>query len=173
MDLMSTTQLLGSLGEFLGAIAVFITLIYLAIQVRHGREAIAANTKSLEENRRLALAQVYQGRSSRVQHMAMLRAESNHWPELWSKVEDDGFQALSRTEQVRWTQFLGAEAAQFDNNHYLYQLGLLDEEFYEYTFKPMVKVLGPRLIDTGVLFGRRPAFVNEVERLVREEPSPR
>jgi hypothetical protein len=34
------------LGEFLGAIAVFITLIYLAVQVRHGREAVAANTKS-------------------------------------------------------------------------------------------------------------------------------
>ena len=80
MDFMSTTQLLGNLGEFLGAIAVFITLIYLAVQVRHGREAVAANTKSLEENRRLALAQVYQGRSNQVQHICMLRAESDRWP---------------------------------------------------------------------------------------------
>ena len=34
MDLMSTTQLLGSLGEFIGSIAVLVTLIYLAAQIR-------------------------------------------------------------------------------------------------------------------------------------------
>ena len=35
MDLMSTAQLLGNLGEFVGAIAVVVTLGYLAVQVRH------------------------------------------------------------------------------------------------------------------------------------------
>jgi hypothetical protein len=35
MDLTSTAQLLGNLGEFVGAIAVVATLVYLAIQVRH------------------------------------------------------------------------------------------------------------------------------------------
>jgi hypothetical protein len=35
MDLMTTAQLLGNLGEFLGSIAVVATLIYLAIQIRH------------------------------------------------------------------------------------------------------------------------------------------
>jgi len=34
MDLMSTAQLLGNLGEFFGAIAVVVTLAYLAFQVR-------------------------------------------------------------------------------------------------------------------------------------------
>jgi hypothetical protein len=34
MDLMSTVQLLGNLEEFLGAIVVVITLLYLAVQVR-------------------------------------------------------------------------------------------------------------------------------------------
>ena len=45
MDLMDTAQLLGNFGEFVGAIAVVITLLYLALQVRYGREATEANTK--------------------------------------------------------------------------------------------------------------------------------
>ena len=34
MDLMSISQLLGNFGEFVGAIAVVVTLAYLAVQVR-------------------------------------------------------------------------------------------------------------------------------------------
>ena len=34
---METIQMLGSLGEFLGSIAVLATLVYLTIQVRHAR----------------------------------------------------------------------------------------------------------------------------------------
>jgi hypothetical protein len=40
--------LLGNLGEFVGAIAVVVTLVYLAVQVRHSRAATEANTKQLE-----------------------------------------------------------------------------------------------------------------------------
>ncbi len=47
---METIQMLGSLGEFVGAIAVVATLVYLAIQVRHSKEAMEANTKSLDES---------------------------------------------------------------------------------------------------------------------------
>ena len=48
---METIQMLGSLGEFVGAFAVVATLIYLTIQVRHSRDA-------MEENTRLAQAAV-------------------------------------------------------------------------------------------------------------------
>ena len=47
---------LGALGEFVGAIAVVVTLIYLAIQIRQ-------NTRTMDEGRRLALAQTYQMRA--------------------------------------------------------------------------------------------------------------
>ena len=40
MDLMSTAELLGNIGEFLGAIAVVATLIYLTVQVKHTRSEI-------------------------------------------------------------------------------------------------------------------------------------
>ena len=50
---METIQMLGNLGEFVGAIAVVATLVYLAIQVRHSKEAMEANTRSMDESRSL------------------------------------------------------------------------------------------------------------------------
>ena len=48
MDLMATTQLLGNIGEFIGAIAVVGTLGYLAIQIRQSTEQSRVNAASLE-----------------------------------------------------------------------------------------------------------------------------
>ena len=45
---------LGALGEFVGSIAVVVTLIFLAIQVRHSKDATEANTRSVEESRKVA-----------------------------------------------------------------------------------------------------------------------
>ena len=40
MTLMESAQLLGNIGEFLGAIAVVVTLLYLTAQVRHARAEV-------------------------------------------------------------------------------------------------------------------------------------
>ncbi len=42
MSLMETAQLLGSFGEFIASIAVLITLIYLAVQVKQAKDKITA-----------------------------------------------------------------------------------------------------------------------------------
>ena len=52
----------GAIGEVVGALAVVITLIYLAKQ-------IGQNTHAMEEARKLALAQTYQMRSDALQAM--------------------------------------------------------------------------------------------------------
>ena len=44
MTLMETAQVLGNFGEFLGAIAVVLTLAYLTIQVRQNTQAIRFQT---------------------------------------------------------------------------------------------------------------------------------
>lgn len=48
MDVMETVQILGNLGEFVAAIAVVVTLIYVAAQVKHGKSALDANTQAME-----------------------------------------------------------------------------------------------------------------------------
>ncbi|MET1084654.1 MAG: hypothetical protein ABWY12_16650 [Burkholderiales bacterium] len=45
MTLMDTAQLLGNLGDFLGAIVVTATLIYLAVQVRQSTKALHAQSR--------------------------------------------------------------------------------------------------------------------------------
>ena len=62
MDLMSMAQLLGNLGEFVGAIAVVATLIYLALQIRH-------NTAAQRTSSVWAMTQVFnQTHTSIVEH---------------------------------------------------------------------------------------------------------
>ena len=60
MDHQSFAQMLGSYGEFFGAIAVFATLAYLAVQVRQGakaerRSALDASIRSLVAIRQAAI----------------------------------------------------------------------------------------------------------------------
>ena len=49
MDLMTTAQLLGNFGEFIGSVAIFVTLIYLAIQIR--QSARSATQAAVQANR--------------------------------------------------------------------------------------------------------------------------
>ncbi len=62
MDLMEIFQLLGNLGEFLGAFAVFATLLYLAVQVRDASRA--AKFAAVEANRAQRIAGFYAVRDS-------------------------------------------------------------------------------------------------------------
>ncbi len=54
---MDLTQL-ANLGEFIGGVAVLVTLIYLALQVRQGTQAAEA-TVTRYSNRRLAWARSF------------------------------------------------------------------------------------------------------------------
>ena len=51
MTLMETAQLLGNFGEFVGAIAVVVTLIYLTTQIRQNTIALrSAAAQDVHEN---------------------------------------------------------------------------------------------------------------------------
>ena len=45
MSFVEIAQLLGGLGEFIGAIVIVITLIYLALQVRQNTNALHAQSR--------------------------------------------------------------------------------------------------------------------------------
>ena len=50
MDLNSTVQLLGNIGEFVSSIAILVTLAYLAVQVRAARIAMEADHISVTQS---------------------------------------------------------------------------------------------------------------------------
>ena len=81
--LASSVCLLWLLG-FMPALAVVVTLIYLAKQIRQ-------NTHAMEEGRRLALAQTYQMRSDALQAMLVQAADSDHIGPIIIKLTELGY----------------------------------------------------------------------------------
>lgn len=79
-----TLMELGALGEFVGAIAVVVTLVYLAVQIRQSNQA-------MREGRRLALAQTYQMRADALQDMLVRAAESEHIAPVIARLADLGY----------------------------------------------------------------------------------
>ena len=106
MDHLTFAQLLGNYGEFVGAIAVVGTLFYLAVQVRHSKDATEANTRSLEQSRALALneAGFNVGRS----RLDFTRAIIPH-TDLWMR--GNAGESLDRVEAEIYASFIVARWA--------------------------------------------------------------
>jgi hypothetical protein len=178
MDHLTFAQLLGSYGEFIGAIAVVATLFYLAVQVRHSKEATEANTRSLEENRRLAVAQTYQARADAFQSMLTSMGASNlgsiteklieaGWPDSESAIE-----SLSIAERSSLISFESARLSGVDNLHYQHEQGYLDDEGYNARFEYLVRGFTPLWKSLGLLSGYgRASFLAEVDRIMAKDDS--
>jgi len=163
---MTITEL-GALGEFVGAIGVVITLIYLAIQIRQ-------TTRAMEESRRLALAQTYQLRADALQDMLVRAANSEHVGPILAKLTEAGYpedigslDQLSPVERGRFRQWQIAQHVHWDNMFYQYQQGFLDEEYYREEFVVRVRRLAPVWRALGIVANRR-SFDREIERLLGE-----
>ena len=78
MDLMSVAQLLGNFGEFFGAIAVVVTLAYLAVQIRQGTHATRAASRDAAMAHTLSFFQ--QGFDNQVIARAEQRMSSMSYP---------------------------------------------------------------------------------------------
>src|SRR4030095_10645171 len=104
-----TLQNWGSIGEVVGAIAVVITLIYLAKQIRQ-------NTHAMDEGRKLALAQTYQLRSDALQAMLVQAADSDHIGPIIIKLTGLGYpedvNALTHLTDHEWRRFRMWQIAQ-------------------------------------------------------------
>ena len=162
-----TLQDWGAIGEMVSAIAVVITLIYLAREIR-------LNTHAMDEGRKLALAQTYQLRSDALQDMLVQAADSDHIGPIIIKLTAFGYPEdikalgeLTDEERRRFRMWQIAQQTHWDNMHYQYQQGYLDREYYEDAFKDRVVRLAPIWKALGLTSGRK-SFFAEIDRLCRE-----
>ena len=162
-----TIMELGALGEFVGAIAVVVTLAYLAVQIRQ-------NTHTMDEGKRLALAQTYQMRADALQNMLVQASESEHIGPIITKLTSAGYpedaaslDQLSANERGRFRQWQIAQQTHWDNMFYQYQQGFLDEEYYRDSFRERVRRLAPIWQALGVTGSRR-SFEEEIARILAE-----
>ncbi len=160
-----TIMELGALGELLGAFGVIITLVYLAVQIKQ-------NTRSMNENKLLALAQTYQMRADALQGMLVRAACSETLGPLIVKLTGLGYPtdltSLDRiTEEERgiFKQWQIAQQTHWDNMFYQYQQGFIDPEYYANEFRVRVRRLAPVWQALGLL-GGRPSFRSEIESIL-------
>ncbi|HKA13595.1 MAG TPA: hypothetical protein VKH41_01145 [Myxococcota bacterium] len=164
-----TINELGSLGEMVSAVAVVVTLWYLAVQIRQ-------NTHAMEEGKRLALAQTYQIRADALQGMLVHAADSQYIGPLITRLTQLGYpedvralETLTPEERGRFRQWQIAQQTHWDNMYFQYQQGFLDEEYYRDSVRVRVARLAPTWQALGISGGRR-SFNEEIERLLAEFP---
>ena len=108
-----TIQELGSLGEFVAAVATIATLIYLALQIRHNTDSVRI---SAEMN---------------VSHqMGDWIAQGINDPEigrLWDKAADDSG-SLSDDEMRRWIWYVSHLFLIYEGQYNLYRRGHIPED---------------------------------------------
>jgi len=173
MDLVRIAQLLGNIGEFIGALGVVATLFYLAVQVRHSKAAMDANTRALEEDRKVRLAEAYQSRLTNMSANARLLAESESLADIHVRVRRAGYpdprslDALNPVDRRRWESWTHLQYLNIENLHLQYELGLLDSRFYEEIVRNRIRELGDVWTELGLTKTMgRPAFHEEVERVL-------
>ena len=158
---------LGALGEFLGSIVVLFTLVYLAVQVKQGN-------RSLEESRKLALAQTYQMRSDALQMMLVRASDSEHIGPIITRLTTYGYpedvgalDKLTDEERGRFRQWQIAQQTHWDNMFFQYQQGFIDEEYYRDSFTKRVGRLAPTWKALNVAVARE-SFTNEIDKILAE-----
>ena len=111
-----TLQDLGSLGEFVGALGVVISLIYLARQMSQNTTSIrAASFNSMTENSIRILEHSFR---------------DGDFAEFLHRAERDP-SSLSPNEQVRWDAYMTAVYRHFGNLVYQYRVGVLDQQMWQ------------------------------------------
>ena len=135
----------GAIGELLGAGAVFVTLAYLAIQVRQSKDL-------LERNQKLAIGQAYQVRAAMTSDN--FRAQLNNHDIISIHVKADRGEVLTEVEeQARQVQYALGHFA-YDNMYYQYSLGLLDEETWLGTRSNLKEQLRNKDFATSVVLAK-------------------
>lgn len=112
----TTLQNLGNLGEFVGALGVVISLVYLARQMQHNTTSVrAASFNSMVQNSIRLLEHSFR--------------DSEFAAFLHRAQEDPA--SLTPEEYVRWDAYMTAVYRHFGNLVYQYRMGALDQQMWE------------------------------------------
>jgi len=149
---------IGAIAELVGAIAVVVTLFYLAMQVRHGKDATEANTRSLELQSYTAW---------QAANLELNVAMSN--PAQSEIIASGSYDSTSLTDES-WLAFAMMYIGMFQmaqSTDYLYRSGAMDRELWEAEMNRVAGLLGfpgvRQLWDAGVKRNLTPRFVELLE----------
>ncbi|MEC9015769.1 MAG: hypothetical protein VYD37_04735 [Gemmatimonadota bacterium] len=113
---MFSLSALGNIGEFVGAIGVIVSLIYLARQTIHNTRSVqAASFNSMVQNSIRLLEHSFR---------------DSEFASFYERAERDP-DALSPGEKVRWDSYMTSVFRHFGNLMYQHRVGALDDQMWE------------------------------------------
>jgi hypothetical protein len=118
-----TLQDLGDLGEFVGALGVVASLVYLAVQIRQGSKQIRANTNSI-------LATVESEDAGRSSDFLQSLAESPGLARVW-RLGHSSPRELTDDEATQFVMLMGSAFYRLAGSFGQYKRGLLSEDSWE------------------------------------------
>ena len=109
-------QDLGNLGEFVGAIGVVVSLVYLARQMIQNTKAVrAASFNSMVQNSISLLEHSFR---------------DSEFADFLARAQSDP-SGLTAAEHVRWDAYMTAVYRHFGNLVYAYRVGTLDKQLWD------------------------------------------
>src|SRR5688572_17248138 len=113
---MTTLEALGYLGEFVGAVGVVISLVYLAMQMKQNTTSVeAASFNSMVQNSIRLLEHSFR---------------DSEFADFLHRAEQDP-ESLTASEKLRWDSYMTAVYRHFGNLIYQHRVGALDREMWE------------------------------------------
>jgi hypothetical protein len=112
MDHLIIAQLLGNYGEFIGAIAVVVTLVYLAAQIRE-------NTKATQADSQYAVGQM-------TLNLCLAISNDGEFANIWRRGLKD-LSTLDADELFRWNQHAYAVWDSYEINFLQWRRGALSD----------------------------------------------
>jgi hypothetical protein len=138
-------------AELIALVAVVGSLMAVIIELRQTQDALQAQT--------------YQDRAFDAIDLSIELAKD---PQLNSIYQDDfDREKLTRTESVIAENMLYIELIDLDNEHYQYQHGFLDEDYYYGDTVPQIAKMAPLWREFGIRESRL-EFRVEVDRILSE-----
>jgi hypothetical protein len=114
---------IGALAELAGAVAVVLSLVYLAIQIRQ-------NTAQMESSERASRGAAYQGLISSMQSQLQPAAQHADLSEIIRRGLANS-RDLDEAERFRFNWLMGGQINCYENAHYQYQHGVVSEERWQ------------------------------------------
>jgi len=151
-----TLQDLGAIGELIGGVAMIVSLIYVAVQIRHGLHGFKSS-----------ITQEVTTHFSRIQ---LDIAKDTELLKAWMKAERG--EILDPLEQRRVLQVVSSYMIGFENFYFQYQAGMVGRDAYE-ARRPVIANI---LTYTGArdwwqnagCMTHPPQFVQEVEVVLKQ-----
>jgi hypothetical protein len=111
-----TLNELGSLGEFMSGLAVVVTLVYLAIQIRHNTRAVRSSMHQdmVESTLRIAESVSDNADVGRI----VLHA-------------DEGYDELTAVERIRFEAYAERVFSNFESVFYSYRNSMIEDDLWE------------------------------------------